>query len=154
VAASPGGERRIPASKFFTGLFETALTDDEIILAVEVPSQGPNQVSAIREVARRSGDYAMAGLAMSLTHEEGRAGAVRLVFFGVGETPVEAKAAAAALVAGADPAKAIPAAEAALDDDLDPTGDQQASPATKMHLSRVLLRRALSPFLAPEAAAA
>ncbi len=69
LAVSPAGERRIAAEDFFTGLLTTALREDEIIAAIEVPVATAATRSAIVEVARRSGDYAMAGLAACLTME-------------------------------------------------------------------------------------
>lgn len=149
VTASPAGERRIPAGDFFLGLFETALAEGEIIAAVEVPAQRGNQRSGIQEVARRSGDYAMAGLACRVELTAGAISAARLVFFGVGETPVFAAAASQALVSSG-----VAAAQAALAVDLDPSGDQHASPETKRHLARVLLARLVGKLVGTEAAAA
>lgn len=139
VAVSAKGERRIPASEFFTGLFETALADDELILAVELPPAGPDERATIQELARRSGDYAMAGLVARLS-----AGTLRLVLFGVGATPVEAREAAHALGPPPWSPDAIAAALPALDRCLDPPADQHGSPEFKRHLSRILLRRALA----------
>ncbi len=149
VVAGPGGERRIPAEQFFSGLFETALADDEIVAAVECARPAAGEVTAIDEVARRSGDYAMAGLCVRLAHRAGSFSAARIVGFGVGDTPVLCAAAAAALVS-----EGIEAAVSALDSDLDPAGDLQASPAMKRHLAKVLLRRLAGRLTAPEAAAA
>jgi aerobic carbon-monoxide dehydrogenase medium subunit len=112
VAASPVGERRIPAEAFFTGLLTTALAADELIAAVEVPKARPGQRAAVVEIARRSGDYAMAGLA--LAYEEGVGGVAadqRLVFFGVGDGPVRARSAESAL-AGKPPGAGDPFAAA------------------------------------------
>jgi carbon-monoxide dehydrogenase medium subunit len=146
VALSPAGERRIPAAAFFTGLFETALAPEEIIAAVEVPVATPATRSAIAEVARRSGDYAMAGLAAWLETEESRVKAARLVFFGVGAGPVLAAGASAALAGRALDDAAVAAAEAALEGDLDPPGDMHGPPQMKRHLARVLLKRILRRF--------
>jgi carbon-monoxide dehydrogenase medium subunit len=154
VLASAGGKRRVAARDFFTGLLETALRPGEIIAAVEVPLATPGSRSAIAEVARRSGDYAMAGLAVSLTLAGGRAAAARLVYFGVGNGPVLAAKACAALEGRALGADAIAAAQAALATDLDPPSDLHGPPEMKRHLARVLTKRALSRFLpAAEAAA-
>jgi carbon-monoxide dehydrogenase medium subunit len=149
IAAGPRGERRIPAERFFVGLFETALEADEIIAAIEVPRPAPGEIAAIDEVARRSGDYAMAGLCLRLRREAGAIRSARIVGFGVGETPVLCAGAASALVA-----HGVEAAAAALDHDLDPSGDLQASPAMKRHLAKVLLRRLVGRSTAPEAVAA
>jgi aerobic carbon-monoxide dehydrogenase medium subunit len=138
VVTSARGERRISAPAFFTGLFETALAQDELIVAVEVPPSPPNARTTILEIARRSGDYAMAGLAARLSE-----GAIRLVFFGVGAIPVEAREAARTLGTGPWSTGAVEAAQAALARDLDPPADQHGGPDFKRHLARVLLARAL-----------
>ena len=87
VAVGPGGERTIPAASFFTGLFTTALAEDELIRAVEFPCAAPGDRATIVELTRRSGDYAMAGLAARAQHAVGGLQTPRLVYFGVGSEP-------------------------------------------------------------------
>lgn len=137
LVRGPDGERSIPASEFFLGMYETALEPFEMITAIEVPKAGTRR-QVIQELARRSGDYAIAG--MVLTAEPGADGLrdVRLVFFAVGDAPVVAHGAMAALNEGD-----VEAALAALGDDLDPPGDLQGGPDTKRHLARVLLQRGM-----------
>lgn len=132
------GERRVAARDFFLGLFETALAPGEIIAAVEVPLATATARSAIQEVSRRAGDYAMAGLA---AWADGAA--ARLVYFGMGEVPVLAERASAALLSGG-----IKAAQDALADDLAPIGDQHSTAEMKLHLARVLTQR-VAPLIAP-----
>lgn len=145
VTASAAGERRVPARDFFTDLLQTALNPGEIIAAVEVPLAARH--SAIEEVARRSGDYAMAGLAAALRLKSGRVEAPRLVYFGVGNGPVLALRASAALEGRALDAASIAAAQAALSEDLDPPQDLHGPPEMKRHLARVLTGRVLTGFL-------
>lgn len=145
VTASAQGERRIPAREFFTDLLQTALEPGEIIAAVEIPLAA--RLGAIQEVARRSGDYAMAGLAVALRLEGGRVMEPRLVYFGVGNGPVLAARASAALDGHALDAASIAAAQAALADDLDPPQDLHGPPEMKRHLARVLTGRVLNGFL-------
>lgn len=124
------GERRTGALDFFKGLFETDLKPDEILAAVEFPTGGE---SVFLELARRHGDYAIVGIA---AHR--RNGGMRLAFFGVGATPILAQNAAAAAKTS------IEAAQDALAQDLNPPADLYHSGATKLHLARVLLGRALA----------
>lgn len=148
VLVSAAGERQVAAHDFFTGLLETALRPDELIAAIEVPVATAATRSAIVEVARRSGDYAMAGLAACLALDPaGRVSAPRLVYFGVGNGPVLAAGAGAALAGQALDAGTIAAAQAALEHDLDPPSDLHGPPAMKRHLARVLTARALGRFL-------
>ncbi|MBR0657844.1 FAD binding domain-containing protein [Neoroseomonas oryzicola] len=148
VLASARGERRVAAEDFFTGLLQTALEPGEIIAAVELPSATAATRCAIVEVARRSGDYAMAGLAACLSLDAaGTVAAPRLVFFGVGSGPVLAAKAGAALAGRVLDHAAIGAAQMALAEDLDPPADMHGPPEMKRHLARVLTQRALGRFL-------
>lgn len=154
VARSAAGERRIKAADFFTGLFSTALEPAEILTAIEVPAAAAHDRFALVEVARRSGDYAMAGVALKATIAGDRITAIRPVFFGLGDGPVLAQGAARALAGGAPTAERIAAAKAALAKDLDPPGDQHGGPEMKRHLAGVVLERAIARIAGSEARAA
>ena len=136
VAEGRSGRRAIPVDTFFTGLFETALAADEILVAVDIPLQ-PGARWAFAELARRSGDYAMVGLAA-----HGLPGEFRIAYFSVGAVAVLARRAASALAGGVTGAS-IEAAAQALAEDLPEHADLQASATIRLHLARVLLRRAL-----------
>jgi carbon-monoxide dehydrogenase medium subunit len=152
ITVSAKGERRIPAAAFFTDLLQTALEPQEIIAAVEIPLT--KRLGAIEEIARRSGDYALAGLAATLHLDAGRVVAPRLVYFGVDKVPVLAASAAKALAGRSlDPAS-ISAAQAALAEDLDPPQDLHGPPEMKRHLARVLTERVLQSFLREKVQAA
>ncbi|MDF1601259.1 FAD binding domain-containing protein [Mesorhizobium sp. YIM 152430] len=143
LASKADGERRIKAADFFLGLFDTTRRDDEILVAIEIAKIKPGERQSIRELVRRSGDYALAGLAIA-----GPAAAPRLVFFGVGDAPVVASSAMAILESGGS----VDDAALALEDDLDPADDINGSAGYKKHISRVLLKRALSDFRQSDAA--
>ena len=131
------------ADDFFKGLFETALGADEILTAIRLPAAAKDSRIGFAEFARRHGDYAIAGLAATGKADgNGLIRDVRLVFFGVGATPVRAKNAESALVNGD-----IEAAVQSLGSDLAPHDDVQADAATKMHLAGVLLRRVAKQLL-------
>ncbi len=149
VLARAGSERRVAAGDFYHGLFATALGDDELLVAIEVPVWHPDQQQTIVEVTRRAGDYAMAGVAVALTRGGDVTEAVRLVFFALGDCPVVANAAAAALVGNPLDDVDIERAVAALGSDLDPAADLNGGVATKRHLAAVVLRRALHRLVPP-----
>jgi len=134
--AGPQGQRTVKADDFFKGLFETALTPRDVLIAVRVPAADANSRVGFAELARRHGDYAMAGLAACARADGKRLTDVRLAYFGVGSTPVRARNAETAL-AGGD----LEGAAGALATDLDPPDDVQASGAVKLYLAGVLLRR-------------
>src|SRR5499427_7388425 len=106
IAKSAAGERRIEAGAFFTGLYTTALAERELIAAVEFPLPPADERSVILEFSRRAGDYAMAGIAITTRVRDEVLVAPRLVFFGIGERPVLAMRAMAAL-AGKTPSAGI-----------------------------------------------
>ena len=127
--AGAEGARDIAADAFFHGLYETALEPGELVTAITLPTAGPEDRYGFREVARRHGDYAMAGVAI--------AGA-RIAFFAVADRPIRALAAEACL---AEDPTALDAAVDALAE-IPFAGDLNASEATKRHLAGVMLRRA------------
>src|SRR6185436_9316235 len=97
IARSAAGERRIPAAQFFTGLYATALAERELIAAIEFPAAKAAERSVILELARRSGDYAMAGIVAKAKLAGSTLVEPTLVFFGVGDRPVRADRATAAI---------------------------------------------------------
>jgi carbon-monoxide dehydrogenase medium subunit len=141
VLRSRKGERRVAARDFFKGMFETALAPFELIAAVEVPIPPDGERAGIDELARRSGDYAMAGLVARVAREGQRITNARLVYFGVGTMPVVAERTAAALVGTTGHESDMVAIQAHLDNDLDPPSDQHGGPDFKRQLARVLLAR-------------
>jgi carbon-monoxide dehydrogenase medium subunit len=148
VIASRSGERRVKARDFFKGLFETALGEGELIAAVEIPLLGAGYRSAFLELARRHGDYAIVGVAAAARPAGGVLSDLRLAFLGAGTTPILARHAMSAAEGKPASAESIAAAQRALEQDLAPIGDLNASPATKLHLARVLCGRALAQLAA------
>jgi carbon-monoxide dehydrogenase medium subunit len=134
--AGPRGKRTVKAGDFFKGLFETALGAGDVLTAIRVPAATPETRVGFAEFARRHGDYAMVGLAATAQSDGKGLGDVRLAYFGVGNIPVRARKAETKLTEGN-----IDDAVQALAADLDPSGDVQATGATKKHLAGVLLRR-------------
>jgi carbon-monoxide dehydrogenase medium subunit len=141
VLRSVRGERIVPAAAFFTGLFETALAADEILTAVEIDAQTAGSICGFQELARRSGDYAIVGLAAQGQIQDGQLHSIQLGYFSVGPRATLASGAAATLVGRPLDLTVIEEAAQALEADLTPHDDLQASAATRLHLARVLLRR-------------
>jgi carbon-monoxide dehydrogenase medium subunit len=144
VARNAADERRIPAAQFFTGLYATTLKPYELIAAVEFPAAKAGERTAIVELARRSGDYAIAGVAAKARLAGATLIEPQLVFFGVSDRPMAAARAMAAASGQQVLPQTIAAAQAALDADLDPQADQHGSAQMKRHLERVMLARALA----------
>jgi len=140
-------ERWVAADQFFQGFFATALKPDELLVEVTLPPMPRNSGWSFMEVARRHHDFALVGVAAVVILSEAKdlCQEARLVFFSVGEGPVQAHQAAQVLHGQAPTAEAIrDAAEVAARDDVDPTTDINASADYRRHLVGVLGRRALT----------
>ncbi len=122
VIQGRSSERRIPASRFFKGLFETDLKAGELLVAAEFPVARAGDKSAFVELARRHGDYAIIGVA----RHNGR-----FAFLGAGDRP---------LLFSFD--GNLEKAKEALRAGLKPSADLYHSSAAKQHLAGVLLERA------------
>lgn len=138
-----GGHRDVGADDFFRGVYTTALAPGEVVTELRVPRPAPGWRWGFQELARRHGDFALAGLAAGARMEAGVLAETRLVFFGVGTRPVRARGAEAALAGRRAEEATLAAAARALEADLDPPGDVHGSPALRRHLARVLLARVL-----------
>lgn len=149
-AQSARGERWIDSKDFFAGLFTTALQPEELLVEIAFPEQEEKTGYAFLEIARRSGDYAMAGVGAVLTLDEnGNCAEARLVYLNVGDGPVDAVQAAASLQ-GKKPGEAAfkEAGKIASQEDMNPFGNLHASADYQRHLSAVLTERALHIALA------
>jgi carbon-monoxide dehydrogenase medium subunit len=132
AATGPRGERTIPAGSFCTGPFTTALQPDELLTAIRVPAEAGSRPFGFVELARRRGDYALAGAAVVL-------GPPRIVLFGVGGLPVRAREAESALADGASAAEVAELAAGGLE----PGSDVHAPAEYRRRIAAVAVRRAL-----------
>jgi carbon-monoxide dehydrogenase medium subunit len=146
ITRGPGGERRIAASAFFTGIYETALSPQEVLVAVELPAAPTHSRHFFQEFARRHGDYAIIGLAAQAVVNGGQFADIRLGFFAVGDRPLLAKS-ADRLIDVTVTTAVLSEASSSLGEELDPPEDQQATPAMRRHLAKVLLARGVSSLL-------
>jgi carbon-monoxide dehydrogenase medium subunit len=144
-AQGTNGERWIDAADFFLGLFETVLEPEELLTEIAIPPLPPRTGTAFAEVARRHGDYAMAGAAAVVTlAEDGRVANSRLVFLSIGDAPVEARRATDLLRGEQPTSEVIAAAIAEVERDIDPLDDIHATATYRRHLAKVLARRTLT----------
>jgi carbon-monoxide dehydrogenase medium subunit len=145
VVALPAGTavRDVPAREFFTGPMESAARPGELAVSAHFPALGARTGTAFREVARRHGDYALAGVcAVVRLDEDLHIDAARVACIGVGPVPVVVDVSG---VCERRPAVSVdwPAVAAAVRERTDPEGDVHASPAYRLHLVGVLAEQAL-----------
>ena len=152
VCCGADGTRRVPAAEFFLDLYTTALRPGELVLACEFPIAVPGARFHFDELARRHGDYAIAGLALASRVEQGLMRQTRVALMGIAATPVRARRTEALLDGRAAEPGVIAEAANLLAEELSgalaPAADLTNSSATKRHLATVLLRRALTTFIA------
>jgi CO/xanthine dehydrogenase FAD-binding subunit len=143
---SDSGERWVAARDFFVGLLTTALEPHEILVEIEIPAPPPRCGWSFHEIARRHGDYALAGLtAQVVLDRQGRCSAARLVYLSAGDGPVDATAAVEPLLGQLpDDTLLREVSQRAATDEVEPAGDIHASAEFKRHLCQVLTRRALA----------
>jgi carbon-monoxide dehydrogenase medium subunit len=142
---SKSGDRAVPASDFFVGLFSTALQPGELLTQIRIPPARERSGFAFLEISRRHGDFALAGVAAAVELDEaGRCAGARIALFSVGDRPMPADQANRMLVGQVPSVEVIrAAAEAAATRDIDPPGDIHASARYRRQLANVLTRRAL-----------
>ncbi len=154
VVRGKSGERRIAAIDFFQGIFQTALSPEDLLIAIELPLRQKASTHFFHEFARRHGDYAIAGLAAQAMVEAGAFKDICVAFFAVGDRPVLARS-VGRLVNAAITSALISDICASTDKELNPQDDQQASATMRRHLAKVLLRRCIAALLGrPELAGA
>ncbi len=142
---SATGERQMSASEFFVGLLSTDLRADEMLVEIAFPTPRPHTGACFMEVARRRGDFALAGVAAVMTLDEARrCSNVRLALCGVGETAVDASRVASSLMGQPCTTEAIEAVAAGVRDAIAPLGNVHATPDYQRHIAGVLAMRAIN----------
>ena len=142
----PSGERSIGARDFFVTYLTTSLEPTEILTGVRLAAPSEHTGWSFVELARRPGDFALAGVAANLELESGgQCSSARIVLFGVGPTALRVEEAEQSLI-GERPSESLfqqvaKKASEAIDD---PLSDIHASGEYRRHLARVLTRRALT----------
>jgi aerobic carbon-monoxide dehydrogenase medium subunit len=144
VLQSTAGRREVRADDYFHGLYETAQWPNELLVEVLIPVQQSTSVSVFMELARRHGDFAIAGIALQLVVERDIVADARLVYFASEDKPTLAHGARATIVGHRIDEMSANAAASALENDLSPMTNPQASSKMRLHLQRVLTRRALA----------
>jgi xanthine dehydrogenase iron-sulfur cluster and FAD-binding subunit A len=139
----PDGKRVVAASDLYRTYLTTTLAPVELITETWWPAAASRTGSAWLEFARRSGDYALVGVAAVVTLDGETIAAARVVLTGVGDRPVRAGAAERALVGHPVSVEPLEAAADLVREGIDPDGDIHASADYRRHLAGVLTVRAL-----------
>jgi len=143
VVRSRSGARVVPAAEWFESYLATSRRPDEILVEVRFPTAGPDTGVAFQEVARRHGDFAIVGLAASLTLTDGAISDARLAFAGVADVPVRAADAEDLLVGGRPSAELFEEAGRRATAGIDPPADLNGSSEYRKNVAATLVRRGL-----------
>lgn len=84
----PNGRRQVPAREFFSGAMTTALEPDEVLTALRLPTASSGDGFGFAEIARRHGDFALAGVAVHVRVRGYGVDLATLTAFGVSDRPV------------------------------------------------------------------
>jgi aerobic carbon-monoxide dehydrogenase medium subunit len=147
--AGSAGVRTVAAADFFTGTFTTAIDDAELLTAVRFPVWAAGSGFAVREFARRHGDFAVAGAAVGIQVQGGTIARAAIAFFGMGGTPMRASSAEAALIGASVTDLDVRGAATTAVADTEPGDDIHASAA---HRRRIGVRVAADALTAAIAA--
>lgn len=141
--AGRDGIRKVRFADFGTGFMSTVVAADEIVTAVELPLWPRGHGWAFQEIARRHGDFAIAGAAVLLeVGPDRRVKRSALTLCGVDTAPLRLDAAEAALAGQPLDRAGVKRAVTACDA-IEPIGDIHATPGYRRHVAGVLLARAL-----------
>jgi CO/xanthine dehydrogenase FAD-binding subunit len=145
VLRSKRGERRLGPEQFFVGYLTTAAEPDELVVEARLPVVPPRTGTAFLEVSRRHGDFALVGVAASLTVDDGGVcTGCAIALTGVGPRPFVAREAARGLIGVKPTPEAFDEAGRRVSGVVQPDSDLHASSEYRRHLAGVLTRRALA----------
>ena len=142
-ALSVRGAREIPAEEFFEGALSTALNADEILTEIRIPKAPEDSGAAFEEIARRKGDFALAGVAAQVTLKKGIVKGVRVAACGVGAGPIRLRNAEEIVRGQSITDELIAAAGQAASAEVEPEGDVHATADYRRKLAGIMTRRAI-----------
>ena len=142
VVSASGGRRTIAADDFVVGPMESSLRSDELAVSARFPSPPAGSGSSWREVSRRHGDYAVAGVGAVVALADGVVASARLAFISVAMTPVCVDVTGPLAGRAADDLDLDSVAELVAAT-IDPEPDIHATAEYRAHLARILAGRAL-----------
>jgi carbon-monoxide dehydrogenase medium subunit len=154
VLAGPAGERTVALDGFFVDYYETAIQDDEVLVAVRLPPLPTGARTAyVKYLPRSRSDYATASVAVVLDlDEDGRCRDLRVGVGAAAATPVRARVVEDALRGEVLTPGIVRDAAALIDPELDPLDDARGSATYKRAMTREWIERSILGLARPEAA--
>ncbi|MDH3625364.1 MAG: xanthine dehydrogenase family protein subunit M [Myxococcales bacterium] len=143
VAKGPKGERTIAIDDFFTGLFENAMADDEILTEIRIPKPAAKSGGAYTKLERKVGDYAISAAAVQVRLDGDKVAEARIGLTNVSAVPMRAKGAEAELVGKSISDVVVEAAGKAAAAECDPSPDLRGGVDYKRDITRVMVKRSI-----------
>lgn len=143
ILRSSKGERAVPATEYFRGLYDTARRPNELLYRIDLPIAPVGTKAVALELARRRGDFAIAGVVAQARKNDRKLENVRVAFFGVGDCAIRLPDVEAGIANG-EPMEKI---GTYVDKGIKPDDDIYQSGATKTYLAKVLLGRAVEKLM-------
>ena len=145
VVNTSGSERTLASDEFFVSFLTTALGSGELLREVSFPGLAAGSGWSFMEVARRHGDFALVGVAATVTLDNARTcSGAHIALFGVGETAVRSRSTEQALIGQKPDEQVIAVAAAEVVKDIHPLSDIHATIAYRKYVARNLVEQALT----------
>jgi carbon-monoxide dehydrogenase medium subunit len=154
VAHGPNGRRTIPVKEFVRGPFQNVLAPDEIAVEAVVPAPQGVPAGGYLKLERRVGDFATAGVAVSIDRDGTKVTRAGIALTGVGGSTISAEEAARILVGGPLSAEVIGEAAELAAQAAQPRTDHRGSASFKRQVVRVFTTRILTRLVQSEEEAA
>jgi len=140
--SSSKGSRTIPLEAFYTGLFETALNKDELVVEVQVPPARLLTATAYKKFNLIENDQAVIGVAATVAADRNSTCRdARIVLSNAGVTPIRVKSGEKVLIGKKLSDELLTEAAEAAANEADPVSDIHASEEYRRHLIRVMMKR-------------
>ncbi|HEU4351263.1 MAG TPA: xanthine dehydrogenase family protein subunit M [Burkholderiales bacterium] len=148
IVKGRGGERVIPANRFYKSLYTTELKGDEILIEIRIPVPPAKSGGAYRKLKRKTGDFAAAAVAVQLTLDaRGAVERAGIALTNVGPTPIEAVKAQQFISGKTPDENNIPETARLAAQAASPSADRRGSVEYKREMARVLAARAIKTAL-------
>jgi carbon-monoxide dehydrogenase medium subunit len=140
----PNGTRMIPAEEFFVTTFVTTLAADEMVVAVRFPVWAPGAGFAVAEIARRHGDFALAGAVVGVEIDDGHISKAAISLIGMGSIPLRGEPAERELIGAAVDGLDLDEIGRLAVSETDPPADVHAGSRYRTKVGATMVGRALA----------
>lgn len=143
VIKNSGGQREVDIDQFFTGFYETALADGEIITGIRIPKTAFNANSVYEKFKQPASRFAIVGIAAAAELDGNVVSKLRIGVTGLSESAFRPMEVEKQLIGKELTEANIEAALGTIADGVSVMSDHYASETYRTHLAKVYTKRAL-----------